>query len=907
MSDVRWQRIEELFNRVVELPEGERADALERGAGGDAALRKAVARLLEAHAHEASRVGAVVDRAVDAGPPPFGRAGGAAGHYVLGRALGEGGMGSVYLARRSDDVYAAEVAVKVLKVGAVDGDAARRFRAERRILAELNHPGIARLLDGGMTDDGAPYLVMEYVDGPPIDVHCAEKALSTRAVLELFRKVCDAVQYAHGRLVVHRDLKPANILVPSNGQPKLLDFGIAKLLADDRSALDPGITRTGLRPMTPSYASPEQVQGGPVTTATDVYALGVLLYELLTGVLPYPAQVTDGRSLEDAILGHTPAAPSVALTTRDGARSTNGGSREASARTLRGDLDTIVLKALQKDPVRRYASVEQLSDDLGRHLSGLPVRARPDTLGYRVGKFVRRNSGAVGSATLSFLLISALAVNSAWQAARLERERDAVRVERDKAAAVSSFLVGVFEASDPDQAKGMDVTARDILANGRRRASEELADNPEVQAEVMAAIGSVYKSLGDYAAADSVLTDRLERARAGWGEESSEYAAALLDVGSLRDRQDRFEEAERAIRRALEIDTEVLGADADVTADAWAVLAGHYQASGEPAKAEAPLREALRIRRVTQGDSLGPMNALSVVYGDLQRLDESIDMSRRVLDARRRMYGSDNTAVAAALNNLGGGLAKAGRHEEAAERLREGLEITERILPAGHPSIQALRNNLATELILGPHRYEEAQVLLDSVAGAMRARGDRVLLGRTLINVAAVASLQGRHAEALAALHEALDVFRPILGPDHPFLGVVYSAIGYAQHQLGRLDEAETSFKEALRLQRAGSAQDPSIAHTLRNYGRLLVESGRIEEAEPMIAEAAELYARAFPPDDPQRLSFDVVRAELLLARGERAEARTILESVVANARAGDARTARAAELLKAEFGEGGT
>lgn len=904
MTGPRWQRIEELFNQIVELPEAERAGALERAAGDDGELRSAVASLLEAHARDASRVGAVVDRAVDASPPPFGRAGEKVGPYELVGTLGEGGMGSVYLARRTDDVYAAEVAVKVLEVGTGGGDAARRFRAERRILAELNHPGIARLLDGGMTDDGAPYLVMDYVDGPPIDAYCRGHALSTRAVLELFRKVCDAVQYAHGRLVVHRDLKPGNILVPASGQPKLLDFGIAKLLADDPAQADPGLTRTGLRPMTPSYASPEQVQGEPVTTSTDVYALGVLLYELLTGVLPYPAVATDGRKLEEAILGHTPSAPSVALTTREDARSTSGGTRDAAARALRGDLDTILLKALQKDPARRYASVEQLSDDLGRHLSGLPVRARPDTLGYRVGKFVRRNTGAVSSAALSFLLISGLAVNSAWQASRLQRERDAVRLERDKAAAVSDFLVNVFEASDPNQAKGVDVTAGDILANGRRQAEEELTGNPEVQTAVMSAIGSVYKNLGDYAAADSVFTDRRDQARERWGERSEEYAAALLDLGSLRVLQGRVEEAEEAIRSALAIDTTVVGPETDAAADAWSELAGVYVTTGEPAKAEPPLLEAIRIRRQTGGDSLGPMNTLAVAYGDLQRLDESIDLSRRVLSARRRTYGSDNTAVLAALNNLGGALAKAGRHEEAAEHLREGLEIAKRILPPGHTTIQGLRNNLAAELILGPRRYAEAQALLDTVAGVLRARGEPIPLGRTLISLAAAASLQGNDEDALAALNEALAVLVPVVGPEHPFLGNVYSGIGYAQHRLGRLDEAEASFEHALRLQRAGPDQDPMIASTLRNYARLLVETGRIREAEPMVAEAEGIFSHTFAPTDPQRLSFDVVRAELLLAQAKRDSARAILEHVVASAPENDPRNQQAAEMLRKEFGE---
>ncbi|MEZ4416751.1 MAG: tetratricopeptide repeat protein [Gemmatimonadota bacterium] len=906
MTDARWLRLEALFNEIVELPPEGRSGALDARCGGDVALRRDLERLLDAHGRDDSGVRGVVDRAFGDDPTDPGGADVVAGPYTLVRRLGEGGMGAVWLARRSDDVHAAEVAVKLLKRAALDNETAQRFRTERRILAELNHPGIARLLDGGTTDAGVPYFVMEYVQGRPIDEYCAAEGLSPRAILELFRRVCDAVAFAHGRLVVHRDLKPGNILVTRGGEPKLLDFGIAKLLDTESAGMDVGVTRTGFRPMTPRYASPEQVRGETVSTSTDVYALGVLLYELLTGGSPYPDPGKANRSLEDAILGHTPTAPSVALATTLSATA-SGRERDIAARMLRGDLDTIVLKALQKDPHRRYASVEQLSEDLGRHLSGLPVRARPDTFAYRAGKFVRRNRGAVLSGALSFVVISALALASAWQSVLLARERDTLRVERDRATAVSSFLVDVFEAADPNEAQGLDITARTILSNGKARAREDLADDPSVQSAVLEAIGSVYAKLGDYDSADTLWTAAVEETRRLFGETSLEYATALLDLGGLRALQARFDEAEPALRTALQIRTERLGPDDEATAAVWNALGAQYALRSDPTQAERHLLEALRIFHDAHGDgdptTLGVLSSLSVLYGMMGRREDAIETSRRVLAGQRSLRVGDHTLLAQAIANLGFALSGAGRNEEAVEFIAEALQMYERLLPPGHPDILKVRNNLAVSYRrLG--RFDEAESLLRDVVAVLRTQSEPYILGRTLGNLG-TAVLQGGHpAQAEPTLIEALTILRGLVGPDHPLLAPVLIDLANARRELGRFGESEAGFLEGRRILAGGGGAPDVTATLLRDYASLLLDLGRSSEAAGLVAQAEPLFATSLPSDHPERLSFDLVHARALAAEGRVDEARALLEPLAS--RAGPTPVVEQARRLLREGASGG-
>jgi serine/threonine-protein kinase len=492
----RWAEVDRLFAAALERPAAERDRFLEIACPAE--LRPAVSRLLAADAASGGflerPVARLLGETASEAPAPGRRL----GPYRLLREIGTGGMGTVYLAVRDDAQYERQVAVKVLRAGLADPAARHRFLAERQILARLEHPAIARLYDGGTTADGRPYLVMEWIDGLPLTGYCDQNRLSIEARLSLFLQVAAAVQHAHQNLLVHRDLKPGNILVTAEGEPRLIDFGIAKQLAPEGG--DGNLTRTGLRLLTPSYASPEQVRGEAITTASDVYSLGVLLYELLAGRSPYRVEPGLLHEVERAICEEEPERPSQALLrspaagpTAEAIAAARGMRPAALRRRLAGDLDNVVLMALRKEPGRRYGSAAQLAADLERHLGDLPVLARPDTLAYRGRKFVQRHRAAVAAAGLSLLVLAGFVVSLAAQGRRLARERD-------KARYALSFLVDVFEDADPHKTAGAALTAREILARGAARAAGELSRPPEVQAAALDAIGQLGLGLGQAAA-----------------------------------------------------------------------------------------------------------------------------------------------------------------------------------------------------------------------------------------------------------------------------------------------------------------------------------------------------------------------------------------------------------------------
>jgi serine/threonine-protein kinase len=470
------------------------------------------------------------------------------GPYRLVGKLGEGGMSTVYLAEREDEQYRRQVAIKVVRSAFAGEDQLRRFRAERQILASLDHPGIARLYDGGATEEGLPYLVMEYIEGEPIDDFCDRRRLTIAQRIELFRAVCSAVHYAHQNLVVHRDLKPGNILVTTAGLPRLLDFGIAKLLTPELLPAGPVTTVAWLRLMTPYYASPEQILGKPVTTGSDVYSLGLLLYKLLTGRLPRRFAGQAPAAIERVVTEEEPEKPSAAVGRggRDGPEgppTPEAGQLEAVARArgvrpaqlrrlLAGDLDTVVLSALRRDPQRRYGSAEQLSEDLRRHLEGLPVLAHPDSLPYRAGKFLRRHRLAVGAAAAILLLAVGAAVAFALQSARLARERDRAERERVKAQRVAEFLEEVFSLSHRADPRIEPMTALEVLERGARKL-DQMGDQPQIQAALMHTMGRIYRDLGRFEQAAPLL-ERALAARTKLPEaEPAEVLENMEDLGVL--------------------------------------------------------------------------------------------------------------------------------------------------------------------------------------------------------------------------------------------------------------------------------------------------------------------------------------------------------------------------------------
>ncbi len=707
------------------------------------------------------------------------------GPYKALKELGRGGMGRVYLAARADEQYQKRVAIKVIKAEVDRDEVVSRFRRERQILASLDHPNISRFLDGGATEDGRPYFVMEYVEGMAIDQYCNRQGLSIPGRLKLFRQLCSAVEYAHRNLIVHRDIKPGNILVTAEGVPKLLDFGIAKLV--NPGLLVEGGTMTGLA-MTPEYASPEQARGEPVTTMSDVYSLGVLLYLLLTGHPPYRFKTRQTLDVLRAVCEDEPEKPSTAVGRAEDAEGqglnakevsrTREGSPEQLRRRLSGDLDTILLMALRKEPSRRYLSVEALSEDLRRYLEGLPIKARKATFSYRTGKFLRRNWAGVAGVAMAVLLIVGFSVSTAVQSRRL-------RTERDKASRVSSFLVDVFKVSNPSEARGNTVTAREILDKGAERIRRELKDEPEVRATLMDTMGSVYDELGLYDQAEGLLRESLEIRKRVLQNESPEVATSLHNLAKVLYRKNDYDGAEARYREALAMRRKLLGNEHPDVAETLNFLALVIAEKGDHDGALALLREAVAMRRKLFGnehpDLAMALTGLAGVLDDKGDYEAAEALDRDALGMLRKLFGNAHPAVPYTLNVLGEVLSHQGKFAEAEKAFRESVEIARHILPPDHVYIFAA--------LLG--------------------------LGKAL-------AAQGEEQQAEPILREGVEIGRKILPKDASDLVRTEGALGSCLTRLRRFDEAESillgTYQNLLAKQSAGPAQREALQHLVDLY-----------------------------------------------------------------------------------------
>ncbi len=753
-TPAEWARIEPILDEVLDLDPPDRPAAIARACGADASLQAHVEALVAADAGAAefletpaAEYAAVVVRAGAAGPAdnePQGREspGDLIGPYRLIREIGHGGMGRVFLATRADGQFEQQVALKLVRGAASGGEIHARFLRERQILARLEHPHIARLLDGGVTLDGRPYFAMEYVDGEPITAYCERRALDLQQRLELFTSVCDAVQYAHQNLVVHRDLKPSNTLVTPEGTVKLLDFGIAKVLhQEDHDPFDATLTRLGSGPMTPEYAAPEQVRGEPVTAATDVYALGALAYELLTGRGPHALTRLTAAEVERVITQGAVDRPSQAALKpprgRDGAA---GGLTPAARaqrlklrRQLKGDLDTILLQALQKEPARRYATAGAFVEDIRRYQRGLPIAARRDSFGYRAGKFVRRNALGVGATVLVLASLVVGLIGTAWQARVASREAA-------KAREVSRFLSSLFEVADPARANAEGISARELLDRGAARIESELSDQPEVQAEMMLVLGRISRELSLFDRAQTLLDRSLKlrtefRGQFGLaagrtrGRASEDVAEVTTELARLALDRGRPDEAERLHRGALGMRRAVLGDSHTSVGTSMRDLADVLTSRGKYDEAEGLLRDAL----VLHEKLYGPKH--EEIASDLEGLQSTLRLrgepaqaivaARRCLDMRLELLGTDHLDTATAMNNLAILLLDRWELAEAEKLYRQVLAFDLRRLGELHSNTATVTNNLAFVLRdRGQYRGGRAPVPIRPRSGqaAVRSR-----------------------------------------------------------------------------------------------------------------------------------------------------------------------------------------
>ncbi|MGK7311858.1 MAG: tetratricopeptide repeat protein [Candidatus Longimicrobiales bacterium M2_2A_002] len=959
----RWRRVEEIFSEAIALPESDREAYLERACGDDGELRREVDSLLRADA-AAGGFGAAVEAALGEvaasvhGEPSRTFEGRRIGSYEVRGVLGRGGMGAVYSAVRADDEYRQEVAIKLVRLGADDPRIRRRFLTERQILADLDHPNIARLLDGGTTEDGLPYVVMERVEGEPIDVYCDRRGLSIDDRLRLFVRVCEAVQFAHRSLVVHRDIKPGNILVTDDGVPKLLDFGIAKLLD-----VPPGTahTRTAARLMTPEYASPEQVRGETITTASDVYSLGVLLYELLTGRRPYRLAGRTPRETERAITEEEPERPSAAVTRAGGEAvevegAGDGSPQEVAAargttphrlrRRLRGDLDKILLMSLRKEPGRRYASVEGLAEDIRRHLDGLPVRARPDSVGYRLGKFVRRHRVGVAGTAAALVVVAGL---TAFYTARLAAERDRARAEAEKAERVVGFLTGLFEAADPYEARGRELTAGELLDAGAGRIERELADQPELRATMLGVIGGVYESLGlyeeagpflegalelrraegdagplpraeamhdlaglardlgDYERADSLLLAAQELRRAELDPPHVDLVATLNGLGMNAFHRGDYARADSVLREATDMGRRLPPSEANIETlvVALANLGRTQSRQGNHAEAETVLREALERARAGLGEDHPGVGYYLDALAETLRLQgkpaEAVALFREAVEHGERILGADHPSTTVRLSNLAVALQNLDRHDEAIEILTRVLEHQRDVYDPDHDKLATTLNNLAASYV-AKEALDEAERLYRRSLEIRRGTfgDDHPEVATTLNNLAHVAADRRDFAGALDYQRQALAIDRETLSEDHPYIGQDLVLIGIYLLGDGQVEAAGEPLRHGSDMIRSALGADhPAVAEGLHNLARYFLATGQLDKAERTVREALRIRRTALDADNWLIALSQTLLGEVLAARGSYAEAEPLLVNGYDAVRAGTTENSRHRELAR--------
>jgi serine/threonine-protein kinase len=917
-------RLIDVFGEAVERAPAERSALLDAACSGAPDLRAEVESLLSAnaqagdfcHALDPDR-GAALLAAVSDVEPSRRRA----GPYRLLQELGRGGMGVVYLAERVEGGFEQRAVIKLIKRG-MDSDAIlRRFLRERQILAGLEHVNVARLLDGGVTDDGQPYFAMEYVDGQPLTAYCNERRLTVEQRLRLFEDGCRAVQHAHGKLVVHRDLKPSNILVTRDGQLKLLDFGIAKLLVEEDDAT--AITQAGRPLLTPAYAAPEQVRGEPVTTATDVYALGVVLYVLLTGRHPYDAEGRRCSDVARAVCEVEPQPPSVAVA-----------SEPRLARRLRGDLDTIVLKALSKEPSRRYASAEAMAEDVRRHLRGHPVQAHRDTMAYVVTKFVRRHFVGVATAAVVTLSLFLGLIGTAWQATVAARERDRARLETERAEKVKEFLVDLFRGSDPVLSKGETITARDLLERGIAKIERELDGHAALQAELFGTVARISHSLGrydraralgersveltrqaygpddpqvaealdtlgwilqrsgDYAAAEDVARQALAHRRRLLPADSPDLATSIELLGVLLRERGKSVEAEPLHREALAILQRRLGPDHPNTASSLSNLGNVLYMKGDYSSAAEQHREVIRIQRKALGDRHASVATSLVSLGVALVQDGNISGAEaaygEALTIRREVYGDEHPRVSESLHHLAAASQAKGDLPGAETLYRQALAMDRTLKGEGHRDVGVVLANLAHALAQQA-QFEEAMPLFEKAAALLRrtAGRDHPLLARTLERYGSALVDEGRAPKALPLLDECVAINQARYGAQHPAMATALAASARARAAVGEPGEAEKLFREALAVQRqVRSTPHVTTVEILTDLGESLADQGRAIEAEPLLREALSQARTSLPPSHWRRGKVESALGASMLRLGADAEdAQFLLETGYATLR----------------------
>lgn len=911
MAAERWQRIEKIFKAAIELPAARQAPFLDESCGDDDELRQTVERLLSSDRQAGEFLEEALLSGIELVEDSTQEGSQTIGPYRLIERTGSGGMGAVYRAARADSEYEQIVAIKVIHTGMGSPLTVERFRRERQILAGLEHPNIARLLDGGTTDTGLPYLVMEYIEGEPIDRYCDRLKLSLRERLDLFITVCTAVSSAHQNLVVHRDLKPSNILVTADGTVKLLDFGIAKLLSPEDGGPLSEATLTLERALTPSYASPEQIRGEMVTTASDVYSLGVLLFELIAGRRPFDLSDVTRREAERRVLEDPAPAPSSTLITRRSASAAEktkpkkspqviaqqrGMRPEALRRSLVGDLDTIVLTALRKDRSNRYPSVDKLAQDVRHHLDGLPIDAHPPTFSYRATKFLRRNWLAIAVTAAFFLLTSVFSLI-------LVQRSNLARVEQARTQEVRDLLIEIIQSANPSLQGGAQITHREQLDFSAKQIERRFSQQPLLQADLQVQLVDSYLSLGLAEEARVLIEKAITTRGAVVGEEDPSLSKAYHRLGASYRKLGDFARAETLHRKALKFyksgSNQELTRIADVTNDLGIAL----RAQGRWEEAERYFREALELYREAPGDQRQwiavALGNLGNVLGLQNRSEEGEGYLREALAIDRELSNAEpSTAIAADLSLLGNLLLNKPDLQASAEHHGLALSIRRQLLEPDHPDLLESINNLASAHYKLRH-YEEAIPLFREAEALWSKKPDRRHPDYASLQNNLGLALQGlgRFDEAAESLMQALQLRRALM-PTSP--DVVNSLINTAtlHYDTGDSVQARDLYAQAVEVEGVERQGSYNHALALAGLGASHRSSGDFEAAVPPLREALEVIHKLVGDDHLATVYFSISLARVLSRTGFTEEAEELLRKAVKLRRQGEASQPRLGKAL---------
>ena len=845
MDRGRWDRIQNIFHDAADLPQTNQRAFVEAACGHDPELIAEALAMLDQDARGHS----LLDRNIgDIAQEALGTSALASlilkeiGPYRILKLLGEGGMGIVYLAERSD--LSTQVAVKILRDAWLSPARRERFATEQRTLAQLNHPSIARLYDAGILHDGTPWFVMEYVDGVPLTEYCRKIDGSVEQRLRLFRSVCEAVQHAHTNAIIHRDLKPSNILVKNDGSVRLLDFGIAKQL----ETLDLQVDQTmiGLRMMTPAYASPEQVRGDRVGIGTDVYSLGVILYELLTGQLPFDLSGLTPAEAATVITEHEPGRPSAAV--RANAHSQENSRLLSLGNSAWADLDGLCLCAMHKDTSRRYGSVEALIRDVDHYLQGEPLEARPDAWAYRIGKFVGRHRGAVAAATLSVILTGGLVI---FFTVRLATARDAALAEAARTQRIQQFMTNLFQGGDSAAGPSESLRVITVVERGVREARN--LNDPKVKAELYQNLGEIYQKLGKFEEADGLLRSALDQHRSLFGADSPEVAESLTGLGLLRSDQARLEEAEQQVQQGLAMARRHLPSNHPALAKATLAVGKVLAQRGFYDRAIDALNEAVRLQSapgVAPAELATSLSALADAHYSAGHYDICRSLYTRVLEMHRQIYDAGHPLIADDLGSLGAVQRDLGYYSEAEQLDRQALEIVQSYYGHDHPQTAGRLTALAESLTY-QKKYEEAVSALEqALAIQKRVYGPvHPSVAETLNELGNVASMRDQLDEAEGRFRLTVDIYRAVYGDHHYLVAIALSNLAGIAMDKKDYPRAEQLFRDVIRRLRETLPADninTAIAHV--KLGRTLLRENKYTDAETETRAGYELLMKQSSP-----------------------------------------------------------